>query len=235
MNDIILLILRCFVSHDILREDTFRRQSVLVAMMSGARTQCNIKISEKLLVDMKIRFPDFEEESISALILLGNTYSSTNDFNRSSNIRKQIQESRVKSSVGQSWTCIDNELIVFRANDWFHSRSEEIHREAKRIMNEIVEHGHQFDQRWITRSLSPGETIKSVLSTHSERLAIAFSFIQKSIPSPIQIKNNLRLCGDCHAAIKLIARIRRHPIIVRDANRVHHFGIDGHCSCGDHF
>ena len=37
------------------------------------------------------------------------------------------------------------------------------------------------------------------------------------------------------AAIKLIARIRRHPIIVRDANRVHHFGIDGHCSCGDHF
>ena len=112
MNDIILLILRCFVSHDILREDTFRRQSVLVAMISGARTQCNTNISEKLLVDMKIRFPDFEEESISALILLGNTYSSTNDFNRSSNIRKQIQESRVKSSVGQSWTCIDNELIV---------------------------------------------------------------------------------------------------------------------------
>ena len=36
-------------------------------------------------------------------------------------------------------------------------------------------------------------------------------------------------------AIKLIAKIRRHPIIVRDANRVHHFGIDGHCSCGDHF
>ena len=89
----------------------------------------------------------------------------------------------------------------FRADDWFHPRSEEIHREARRLTKEIVEHGHQFDPRWITRSLGPGETIESVLSTHSERLAIAFNFIQESIPSPIQITKNLRLCGDCRKSI----------------------------------
>jgi hypothetical protein len=41
------------------------------------------------------------------------------------------------------------------------------------------------------------ETVQSVLSGHSERLAIAFNLIQNPIPSPIQIVNNLRICGDC--------------------------------------
>ena len=81
-------------------------------MMSGARTQCNTALSEKLLARMNKLFPDLQEDSISALILLGNTYSSTGDSNRSSDIRKQIQESHVRPQTGQSWTCIDNQLTV---------------------------------------------------------------------------------------------------------------------------
>ncbi|CAF1551535.1 unnamed protein product, partial [Adineta ricciae] len=53
-------------------------------------------------------------------------------------------------------------------------------------------------------------------------------------PPRIQIVKNLRICGDCHAAIKLISRIRRCEIVIRDANRIHHFS-DGKCSCNDHF
>ena len=88
------------------------RRIVLVAMMSGARTQRNTALSEKLLARMSKLFPDLQEDSISALILLGNTYSSAGDSNRSSDIRKQIQESRVRPQIGQSWTCIDNQLTV---------------------------------------------------------------------------------------------------------------------------
>ncbi|CAF1535787.1 unnamed protein product, partial [Adineta ricciae] len=51
----------------------------------------------------------------------------------------------------------------------------------------------------------------------------------------IQITKNLRVCGDCHQATKLIAAIRRCHIVVRDANRIHHFDPDGHCSCNDYF
>jgi hypothetical protein len=36
-------------------------------------------------------------------------------------------------------------------------------------------------------------------------------------------------------ATKLIAKIRRCEIIVRDANRNHHFFPNGKCSCQDHF
>jgi hypothetical protein len=40
------------------------------------------------------------------------------------------------------------------------------------------------------------ETEESVLSGHSERLAIAFNLIQRPMPTRIQINKNLRVCGD---------------------------------------
>ncbi|CAF1191039.1 unnamed protein product [Adineta ricciae] len=66
------------------------------------------------------------------------------------------------------------------------------------------------------------------------QLAIAFNFIQQPPPSIIQISKNLRICGDCHAATKLITKLRRCEIIIRDANRIHHFS-NGEYSCQDHF
>lgn len=109
-----------------------------------------------------------------------------------------------------------------------------------------------FDSSWITRSLNDGETVESVLCGHSEKLAIAYNFIQQRRPSFIQITKNLRVCGDCRMcsnliqyiilywffidrATKMIAKIRQCEIIVRDANRIHHFSPNGQCSCQDHF
>ena len=37
------------------------------------------------------------------------------------------------------------------------------------------------------------------------------------------------------AATKLIAQIRQCDIVIRDANRIHHFQKNGQCCCGDHF
>lgn len=52
--------------------------------------------------------------------------------------------------------------------------------------------------------------------------------------TPIRITKNLRVCGDCHIAAKLISRITKREIIVRDTNRFHHFQ-NGVCSCGDYW
>ena len=85
----------------------------------------------------------------------------------------------------------------FKAHDRSHPRSSEIYNELNRLANDLKENGHQFDSTWITRPLKQGETIESVLCGHSEKLAIAFNFIQKPAPSLIQITKNLRVCGDC--------------------------------------
>ncbi|CAL8989147.1 unnamed protein product [Prunus brigantina] len=47
---------------------------------------------------------------------------------------------------------------------------------------------------------------------------------------PIWVMKKLRVCGDCHSAIKLISKVMGREIILRDANRFHHFK-DGLCSC----
>ena len=121
-------------------------------------------------------------------------------------------------------------------------------------MKELAEHDYKCDPSWITRPIEKDDTVESLLCGHSERLAILFNLIQRPIPSPIQVTKNLRVCGDCRMSLvvwsnrnflilflfldhvtKLIARIRQCSIIVRDANRIHHFYPNGQCSCQDHF
>lgn len=75
--------------------------------------------------------------------------------------------------------------------------SNEIYAELNRLSDELKEHGHEYDSTWVTRPLKDGETIESVLCGHSEKLAIAFNFIRNRRPSFIQVKENLRVCGDC--------------------------------------
>jgi hypothetical protein len=69
---------------------------------------------------------------------------------------------------------------------------------------ELIQHGHQYNSSWITRELHDNETIESVLCSHSEKLAIAFNFIQQPIPNVIQVTKNLRVCGDCRKYFILI-------------------------------
>ena len=76
------------------------------------------------------------------------------------------------------------------------------------------------------------EQKENILGHHSEKLAIAFGLMNTSPGTTIRITKNLRVCGDCHSATKFISKIVDREIIVRDANRFHHFK-DGLCSCGD--
>jgi len=64
-----------------------------------------------------------------------------------------------------------------------------------------MEHGYEYDGSWISRPMMNDETEESVLSGHSERLALAFNLIQRPAPTRIQIMKNLRVCGDCRKSL----------------------------------
>ena len=72
-----------------------------------------------------------------------------------------------------------------------------------------------------------------MVKVHSEKLAICFGLIATEPGTEIRIIKNLRVCLDCHNATKFISKITERVIVVRDANRFHHFK-DGVCSCGDY-
>ncbi|CAF1382979.1 unnamed protein product [Rotaria sp. Silwood1] len=172
---------------------------------------------------------DYEKSNLPSLIMY-----------RDDKLVQEIRENRIKEfgnkvKAAFSWTEVNGQLVGFKAHDRSHHQSDEIYAELNRLSNELKEYGHEYDSSWITRPLEYGETIESVLCGHSEKLAIAFNFIQHPQPSLIQITKNLRVCGDCHSATKLIAKIRQCQIIIHDANRIHHFHTNGLCSCQDHF
>ena len=72
------------------------------------------------------------------------------------------------------------------------------------------------------------------LSLHSKKLAVAYGFLKTSPGTPIRIVKNLRICCDCHVAMKMISKGLDREIIVRDCNRFHHFA-HGLCSCRDYW
>ncbi|CAF1371285.1 unnamed protein product [Rotaria sordida] len=207
-----------------------------MCLLSGVRNNRNNNLSKKIYNRMKSLFPDAKQGLVSGTILLANIYSSVGEHQLAKNFRyNQIKELRSKVKMGLSWTYVNGEIVQFKAHDHSHPRSSEIYAELDRLTVELNEHGYKFDSSWITRQLREEETIESVLCGHSEKLAIAYNLIQRPLPDFIQVTKNLRVCGDCHEATKFIAKIRQIDIIVRDANRIHHFHKNGQCSCQDHF
>ncbi|UJR30205.1 hypothetical protein I4U23_017743 [Adineta vaga] len=206
-----------------------------MALLSGARNANNSHLSQNIYDRMKKLFPQKTDPLIAAAILLTNVYASSGDIEKASNIQTQLHTSGAKKKVGLSWTVTSEQIFQFRAHDQSHHRSAEIHAEVKKISKEIMGHGHQYDSSWIARPMNQDETIESVLCGHSEKLAIAWNFVENPNTKRIQVTKNLRMCGDCHQATKLIAAIRKCEIIVRDANRIHHFNTNGQCSCNDYF
>ena len=78
------------------------------------------------------------------------------------------------------------------------------------------------------------EEKETALSYHSEKIAIAFMLISTPPCTPISVVKNLRVCADCHLAIKLISKVYNREIVVRDRSRFHHFR-NGSCSCRDYW
>ncbi|CAN0901380.1 Pentatricopeptide repeat-containing protein At2g15690, mitochondrial [Linum grandiflorum] len=97
----------------------------------------------------------------------------------------------------------------------------------------MKETGYVPDTRYVLHDIDE-EAKERALMYHSERLAIAYGLISTPARQTLRIMKNLRICGDCHNAIKIMSRIVGRELIVRDNKRFHHFR-DGRCSCGDYW
>ena len=142
--------------------------------------------------------------------------------------------SGAKVRLGRTSCIIDGIAHSFGPADFDRPDGDDLRRMCEEIGKRIGELGHTADASWATRRGDVQERAQS-LCYHSERIAIAFSLLHMPAGSPIRITKNLRVCGDCHAASKLIAKAYGREISARDASRWHVFRPDGSCSCRDHF
>ncbi|KAL2938867.1 hypothetical protein RDABS01_022316 [Bienertia sinuspersici] len=108
-----------------------------------------------------------------------------------------------------------------------------LYKDDEKYKAALKEQGYVPDTRYVLHDIDQ-EAKEQALLYHSERLAIAYGLISTPPRTPLRIIKNLRICGDCHNAIKIMSKIVGRELIVRDNKRFHHFK-DGKCSCGDYW
>lgn len=111
------------------------------------------------------------------------------------------------------------------------NKRRETYEKVRELHKEIREIGYIPDTRCVLHDIDE-EAKEQSLMYHSERLAIAFGLISTPPGTTLRIMKNLRICGDCHNAVKLMSKVVEREIVMRDNKRFHHFR-DGVCSCGD--
>jgi hypothetical protein len=144
-----------------------------------------------------------------------------------------MKHNGVVKQPGSSWITLKGLRHEFLSADRSHPLAEKIYEKLEWLGVKLKEMGYVPDQQFALHDVEIEQT-EEMLSYHSERLAIAFGLLSTSEGSTLTVMKNLRVCGDCHNAIKLVAKIVDREIVVRDSSRFHHFK-NGMCSCGDYW
>ncbi|XP_038705817.1 pentatricopeptide repeat-containing protein At2g27610 [Tripterygium wilfordii] len=203
--------------------------TVWLSLLAACRVHRNLELgklaAEKLL--------SYQPQDSAAYVLLSNLYAATGDWQGRAKVRKLMELRKVKKVAGYSWIDVKNKTHSFLAGDFSHPQSDQIYSKLEELTSRLKDAGHQPDTNYVLQDVEE-EHKETILSHHSERLAIAFGLIATPPGTPLQIVKNLRVCGDCHSVIKLISMIEGRYIVVRDSNRFHHFK-EGLCSCGDYW
>ncbi|XP_057869583.2 pentatricopeptide repeat-containing protein At3g24000, mitochondrial isoform X2 [Cryptomeria japonica] len=176
---------------------------------------------------------ELEPEEDAAYVLLSNIYASAGRWNDRSNLRKMMRDKGLKKEPGCSWIELKNIVHVFNADDMSHPQREEIYNKLTELMCQIKAAGYVPNPNFVLHEVDEEKKLHN-LCYHSEKLAIAFGIVSTPKGAPLRVIKNLRICGDCHSAIKFISKIEGREILVRDANRFHRFR-SGICSCGDYW
>ncbi|KAI3891726.1 hypothetical protein MKW92_000566 [Papaver armeniacum] len=127
------------------------------------------------------------------------------------------------------WNAI---IAGYTQNEKSHPQSDKIYSKIRELGPRMQIAGYKPNTDLVLQSVEEEEK-ENALSTHSEKLAIAFGLINTSEGTTIRIVKNLRVCSDCHEAAKIISKVVKREIIVRDRSRFHIFR-EGSCSCNDY-
>lgn len=165
-------------------------------------------------------------------VLLANVYATASMWDKVAKVRSLMEKTGIQKSPGYTLVDLKNEVHSFYSGSISHPQSKRIYSYLEKLMDKIKAAGYVPD----TNSIRDVEddVQEQLLNSHSEKLAIAFALLNTNPGTPIHIRKNLRVCGDCHSATKYISLMTKREIIVRDMRRFHHFK-DGTCSCGDYW
>ncbi|XP_065870539.1 pentatricopeptide repeat-containing protein At2g33760 isoform X2 [Euphorbia lathyris] len=201
--------------------------AIWTAMLGACKMHKNMSLGAQVAEHLLA----IEPENPGHYVMLSNIYALAGRMDRVEMIRNIMIRKSLKKQVGYSIIEVDQKTYLFSMGDKSHPDTNEIYRYLDELMWRCREAGYTALSKSVMHELEEEER-EVALRYHSEKLAIAFGLLKTKSETPIRIVKNLRMCEDCHWAIKYISVVTKREIIVRDKLRFHHFK-DGSCSCLD--
>ncbi|PIA41933.1 hypothetical protein AQUCO_02100046v1 [Aquilegia coerulea] len=199
------------------------------ALLGACKVHKNVELGE---ISAKKLF-ELDPNNCGYYVLLSNMYADAGRWRDVERMRVNMKNHGLVKPPGFSLVDVKGRVHVFLVGDKDHPQHEDIYKYLEKLSIKMQEVGYVPDTTSVFHDVDQEEK-ETVLRVHSEKLAVVFG-IMNSVPgTTIQIIKNLRVCGDCHTAIKIISKIADREIVVRDSNRFHQFR-DGLCSCGDYW
>ncbi|KAL6530432.1 putative pentatricopeptide repeat-containing protein [Orobanche minor] len=204
-------------------------ESVWGALLTGCRIHKNTELAGSVADRVFAAGP----VSPGLHVLLSNAYAASGRYQEAAKARKMLRDRGQRKETGLSWVEENNRMHTFAAGDRTHEMCDEIYQKLEELGEDMEKVGYVADTTYVLKEVDFEEKSRTI-RYHSERLAIAFALITFPPGRPIRVMKNLRVCGDCHVAIKFMSKCTGRVMIVRDNNRFHRFE-NGECSCGDYW
>ncbi|XP_010909968.1 pentatricopeptide repeat-containing protein At2g41080 [Elaeis guineensis] len=198
-------------------------------LLSACKTHRRAEMAERV-AEHVLRL---DPQDSASYVLLSNIRATSKRWHEVSDIRRAMRERRVRKEPGICWVELKGEVHQFFTGDRLHPMQGEIEVCLNLLIGKMRQYGYVPDTSTVLHDMDDEEK-ECCLAHHSEKLAIAFAILSMPEGVPIRVMKNLRVCDDCHVAIKFISKIADREIVVRDVSRFHHFR-DGECSCGDYW
>ncbi|CAD6222673.1 unnamed protein product [Miscanthus lutarioriparius] len=182
-------------------------------LLSACKIQKNFDMAERIAE----RVIELDPHDSASYVLLSNIRATSSRWEDVSKVRKTMREQNVRKEPGVSWVELKGQIHQFCTGDKSHSRQREIDECLEEMMTKIRQCGYAPDMSMVFHDMEDEEKEVS-LAHHSEKLAIAFAFLSLPEGVPIRVMKNLRVCDDCHVAIKLMSKVTGREIVVRDVD-----------------
>lgn len=213
-------------AENILNSMPFEPDAAAWAALLGA---CNQAGKNKIGVRIANHLLQLGPEDSSTFILMSNIYARAAMWESVAKVRKLMGAMEVRKKPGYSCVDLGKEIQVFYAGETTHPLKDEIFGLLNELDEQMRKRGYVPDTSLVLHDMDEQEKERQ-LFWHSERSAVAYGLLKSARGASIRILKNLRVCSDCHTVLKFISDIVSREIVVRDANRFHHFK-DGECSC----
>ncbi|CAI0452199.1 unnamed protein product [Linum tenue] len=217
-------------AQDLVRNMPFKPDAAAWGALLGAsRVHGDIELGETVAKTVFKMEPD----NSGMYVLLSNLYATLGRWPEVRMMRQKMKSEGVKKLPGYSWLEVHNKIHNFRVGETCHPEKDRIYGFLAEMEEKMKQEGFVSLTKLVLHDVEE-EDKEHMLKYHSEKLAVAYGILTVPVGRPVRVIKNLRVCEDCHNAIKFMSKIVGRLIILRDNNRFHHFE-NGSCSCGDYW